>query len=78
MLQSLLVAGLAILPEPGAPAATEANRLAPGGRITVTVQGQPELSGDAVLDQAAEPRTSLRQDRIPTCQRIEKQLAPSR
>jgi polysaccharide export outer membrane protein len=51
-LQLLLAVCLAILQCPGAPSAEEAYRLARGDRITVTVFGQPDLSGDVLIDDA--------------------------
>lgn len=52
MLRMLPVVCLAILLCPSARSAEEAYRLGPGDRITVTVFGQPELSGDVVIDDA--------------------------
>jgi polysaccharide biosynthesis/export protein len=51
-LRMLPVVCLAILLCPSARSAEDAYRLAPGDRITVTVFGQPELSGDVVIDDA--------------------------
>lgn len=53
MLRPLTAACLSILLSIAAALATEATyRLAPGDRITVTVFGQPELSGDVLIDDA--------------------------
>src|SRR6201997_3430532 len=53
MLRLLRAACLAVLLCPATPlSAEEAYRLAPGDRITVTVFGQPELSGDVLIDDA--------------------------
>jgi polysaccharide export outer membrane protein len=52
MLRALPVVCLAILLCPIARSAEETYRLAPGDRITVTVFGQPELSGDLLIDDA--------------------------
>lgn len=52
LLRMLPVVCLATLLCPSARSAEEAYRLGPGDRITVTVFGQPELSGDVVIDDA--------------------------
>jgi polysaccharide export outer membrane protein len=53
LLRSLAAACLSVLLCSGvAPAGQTTYRLAPGDRITVTVFGQPELSGDVLIDDA--------------------------
>src|SRR5436305_10399811 len=54
-LQAAVLFGAVVLSSPAfadSPGDSRAYKLAPGDRITVTVFGQPEVSGDILLDSA--------------------------